>query len=223
MWPDDRSEAATRALPARYHPHHGFEGPPPCQTPSSCKSLTKTFGDTVAVRDLDLVVPAGRALRRHRPERRGQDDDDPHDPVDPVPRPRRGVHPRAPRRRSRRRTGSATCPRSAASTRRCGCGAVPRLHGVAEGRRRRRPRAARRRRGSSASTWASARDKRCEELSKGMQQKVQFAGGDHPPARPADPRRAVQRPRSRSTSACCATWCSRSTGAAPRSCSRRTS
>ena len=53
------------------------------------RGLTKTFGDTVAVRDLDLVVPAGRALRRHRPQRRRQDDDDPDDPVDPVPGPRR--------------------------------------------------------------------------------------------------------------------------------------
>ena len=38
--------------------------------------------------------------------------------------------------------------------------------------------------------------KRCEELSKGMLQRVQFVARDHPPARPADPGRAVQRARS---------------------------
>ena len=38
----------------------------------------------------------GRALRRDRPQRRGQDDDDSHDVVDPVPRSRRGDDPRAP-------------------------------------------------------------------------------------------------------------------------------
>ena len=42
---------------------------------------------------------------------------------------------------------------------------------------------------------AEVESKRCEELSKGMQQKVQFVAALHPRARPAHPRRALQRPR----------------------------
>ena len=49
------------------------------------KSLRKTFGTTVAVEGMDLVVPRGRALRRDRAERGRQDDVHPDDHVDPVP------------------------------------------------------------------------------------------------------------------------------------------
>ena len=46
--------------------------------------LTKKFGDTTVVDDLSLEISAGRVPRRHRPQRRRQDDHDPH-----VPRPGR--------------------------------------------------------------------------------------------------------------------------------------
>jgi hypothetical protein len=40
--------------------------------------LTKRFGGRTAVDDVELIVPAGAAVRVPRPRRRGQDDHDPH-------------------------------------------------------------------------------------------------------------------------------------------------
>ena len=137
------------------------------------RGLTKTFGDTVAVRDFDLVVPQGALYGVIGPNGAGKTTT--IRMILSILLPDRGElsvlgqqvgdggqgPDRLPPRGARPLQAHARRP-------------VPRLHGPPQERRRRRPAT------RASAAWLERVDlggvenKRCEELSKGMQQKVQF-------------------------------------------------
>ena len=130
--------------------------------------------DTMAVQRDGSRGSTRRALRRHRPERCGQDDMHPDDHVDPLSGCRRAVGARP----SVGARGQGPHRLPAGGARRLSqdaCRRVSHLHRPAEGAERetRRRRAAREllERVGLPETWS----KRCEDLSKGMLQRVQIA------------------------------------------------
>ena len=138
---------------------------------------------------------ARRALRVHRAQRRREDDDHPHRHVDSLPRRRRGLHPRA--RVGARSEGPHRLPAGRARPLQADEGArVPPLHGAAQGRGRRRSRPAHRGR-PRARGPARGRDQALRRAVEGHVAEGAARGRDDSPPRPADSRRAVQRPRPR--------------------------
>ena len=118
-------------------------------------------------------------------------------------------------------TRSATSPRSAASTRRCRCGGC--CATTASSRAARSPSSIRSSTtGSSRLQLAEWADKRIDQLSKGMAQKVQFISAIVSQAAAADSRRAVLRPRSGQRRVAARRGASSCAARGRRSCSRRT-
>ena len=137
------------------------------------KRVTKTFGSTKAVAGSRSRRSARRAVRLHRPERRRQDHVDPDDHVDPVSGLRRAVGARPPSAlEAKDRIGYLPEERGVYRKMRVGAFLtfMARLKGVPEGDIAGAHRAA----ASSASASTDTERKHCEELSKGMQQKMQF-------------------------------------------------
>ena len=157
------------------------------------RGVTKTFGETVAVRDLDLVVPQGALYGVIGPNGAGKTTLDPDDPVDPDARSRgtvgagpavgpRGQGPdRLPARGTRPLQEDAGRP-------------VPGLHGAAEERRRPRPEAANPA-VARAGGPGGGREQTLRGALEGHAAEGPVSGRHRPPARPDHPRRAVQRPR----------------------------
>ena len=185
------------------------------------RDVRKTFGANVAVDDLSLAVPRGAVYGVIGPSGAGKTTCIrmimsilfPDSGSVSVLGPRLGARGQGPHRlpagRARR------LPQDARRR-------VPHLPGAAQGRE---PRGGRGARAGPARAGRAARHR-----AHGVRRAVEghAAAGAvrrrHPArARTAHPRRAVQRPRSRSACACCASRCGARTRAARRFCSRRTS
>ncbi len=84
--PEHRAPGHSRQAPGRAAKPCASPGPPPPVSLAhpnggwavETHGLSKRFGATVAVDDVELLVPARLRLRLPRPERRGQDHADPH-------------------------------------------------------------------------------------------------------------------------------------------------
>ena len=137
------------------------------------RGVTKTFGGTTAVEDLDLVVPRGALYGSSGPTaraRRRRSDDH----VDPVARLGRAVACSGTASALEAKDRIGYLPEERGVYRKMRVGAFLTFIGAPQGRARsagsRRACSAR----SSASGSRASSEKRCEELSKGMLQKVQF-------------------------------------------------
>ena len=168
-----------RTFPKSRHPSRSFV--PLAEPAIDIQQVRKSFDGHVAVRDLSLQVPSRNRLRTARPQRRRQDHDDPHDPqhhrarlrhdhassASPASTPTRCRSHRLSPRGARAVQEDAGPPRAA----------LPRR---AERRERARGGQAHRASGSSVSRSPTPRrtggDAKVDELSRGMQQKVQFIG-----------------------------------------------
>ena len=141
----------------------------------------KRYAEHVAVRDLSLRVPKGSVYGLARPQRRRQDDDDPHDPQHH--RARRGLDPDL--RRSRRTIPTITdrigyLPEERGLYRKMQVRRVLRFLAELKGVNAQRSGQAHRRMARAASISRRPRriggSSKIDELSRGMQQKVQFIG-----------------------------------------------
>ena len=186
------------------------------------KHVKKTFGETVAVRDLDLVVPEGALYGVIGPNGAGKTTM--IRMILSILFPDRGdltVLGRPSALEAKDRIGYLPEERGLYKKMRVGEFLVymARLKGAG----RRRPAAAGQRVARSGSDLGRRRAQALRGAVEGDAAEGAVRRGGHPPARPADPRRAVQRPRSGEPAPDCANWCSRSTAAGRRCCSRPTS